>query len=162
MTKTFLILNIMILKKYIALKYLTKINLCLFHINTCSLNKNFDDLQHLLRCTKNNFDMLRVSETKITKEVSLLNNWNINNYFYKFTATKTSRGGTFRYIATHLSYKCRNNLNIYKMNKLESTFIETVNPKKSNIIKGGIYRHASMDLTDFNISYLNKLLENIS
>ena len=71
MTKTFLILNIMILKKYIALKYLTKINLCLFHINTCSLNKNFDDLQHLLRCTKNNFGMLRVSETKITKEVSL-------------------------------------------------------------------------------------------
>ena len=25
----------------------------LFHINACSLNKNFDDLQHLLSCTKN-------------------------------------------------------------------------------------------------------------
>ena len=24
----------------------------LFHINTCSLNENFDDLQHLLSCTK--------------------------------------------------------------------------------------------------------------
>ena len=77
----------------------------LFHINTCSLNKNFDDLQHLLKCKKNNFDILGVSETKITKEVSLLNNWNTNNYFYEFNATKTSRGGTFLYIATHLSYK---------------------------------------------------------
>ena len=27
--------------------------LSLFCINTCSLNKNFDDLQHLLSCTKN-------------------------------------------------------------------------------------------------------------
>ena len=27
-------------------------SLSLLHINTCSLNKNFDDLQHLLSCTK--------------------------------------------------------------------------------------------------------------
>ena len=47
-------------------------------------------------------------------------------------------------------------------NELESTFIESANPKKANIIVGVIYRHPSMDLTDFNCSYLNKLLENIS
>ena len=34
--------------------------------------------------------------------------------------------------------------------------------KKSNIIIGVIYRHPSMDLTDFNCNYLNKLLENTS
>ena len=27
-------------------------SLCLFYINPCSLNKNFDGLQHLLTCTK--------------------------------------------------------------------------------------------------------------
>ena len=27
-------------------------SLSLFHINACYLNKNFDDLQHLLSCTK--------------------------------------------------------------------------------------------------------------
>ena len=27
-------------------------SLSLFHINACSLNKNADDLQHLLNCTK--------------------------------------------------------------------------------------------------------------
>ena len=31
-----------------------------------------------------------------------------------------------------------------------------------NIIVGVIYRHPSMDLTDFNCIYLNKLLENTS
>ena len=45
---------------------------------------------------------------------------------------------------------------------MESTFIEIVNPRKSNIIVGVIYRHPSMDLADFNCNYLNKLLENIS
>ena len=34
--------------------------------------------------------------------------------------------------------------------------------KKSNIIVAVIYRHPSMDLTYFNCSYLNKLLENTS
>ena len=66
------------------------------------------------------------------------------------------------YISKHLSYKSRNDLNIYKKNEPESTFIEIVNPKKSNIIVGLIYRHSSMDLTDCNCNYFHKLLENNS
>ena len=137
-------------------------SLSLFHINACSLNKNFDDLQHLLTCTKKKIDIIAISETRITKQVSLLNNLYLNNYSFEFTPTETSEGGTLLYIANHLSYKCRKDLNIYKKNELESTFIEIVNPRKSNIIVGVIYRHPSMDLTDFNCNYLNKLLENIS
>ena len=89
-------------------------SLSLFHINACSLNKNFDDLQHLLSCTKKNFDIIAISETRTTKHVSLLNNLNLNNYSFEFTPTETSAGGTLLYIANHLSYKCRNDLNIYK------------------------------------------------
>ena len=37
-----------------------------------------------------------------------------------------------------------------------------MNPKKSNIIVGTIYKHLSMDLTDFNNNYLNNLLEKVS
>ena len=76
-------------------------------------------------------------------------NFNLNNYTFEFTPTETSTGGTHLYIANHLSYKCRNDLTIYKKNELESTFVEIVNPRKSNIIVGVIYRHPSMDLTDF-------------
>ena len=137
-------------------------SLSLFHINACSLNKNFDDHQHLLSCTEKNFDIIAINGTRITKQVSLLNNLSLNDYSFEFTPTETSAGGTLIYVANHLSYKCCNDLNIYKKNELESTFIEIVNPKKSNIIVGVIYRHPSMDLTDFNCNYLNKLLENIS
>ena len=36
-----------------------------------------------------------------------------------------------------------------------------MNPKKSNLV-GTIYKHPSMDLTDFNSNYLNNLLEKVS
>ena len=39
---------------------------------------------------------------------------NYNNYSFEFTPTETFAGDTLLYIAKHLSYKCRNDLNIYK------------------------------------------------
>ena len=131
-------------------------SLTLFHINPCSLNKNFDDLQHLLSCTKKNFDIIAISETRITKQVSLLNNLNLNHYSFEFTPTETPAGGTLLYVANHLSYKCCNDLNIYKKNELESIFIEIVNLKKSNLLVGVIYSHPSMDPADFNCNYIFK------
>ena len=77
--------------------------LFLFHINACSLNKNFDDPQYFLSCTKNFFDIVAVSETRITRNLSLLNNLNLNNYSFEFTLTETCAGGTLLYIANPLS-----------------------------------------------------------
>ena len=56
-------------------------SLSLFHLNACSLNKNFDDLQHLLSCTRKTFDIIAIIDTRIIKNISLLNNLNINNYY---------------------------------------------------------------------------------
>ena len=67
-------------------------SLSLFHVNACSLNKNFGDLQHLLNCTEKSFDIIAISETRITKQVSLSNNLNLNNYSFEFTPTETSAG----------------------------------------------------------------------
>ena len=63
-------------------------SLSLSHLNTCYLNKNFDDLQRLLSSAKNSLDIMAVTKTRITKEVHLLNNLNLNNYSYEFTSTK--------------------------------------------------------------------------
>ena len=60
-------------------------SLSLFHINACSLDKNFDYLQHLLSCTKKFFDIVAITEARITKQVSLLNNLNLNNCSFEFT-----------------------------------------------------------------------------
>ena len=54
-----------------ALKLYDKKNsLSFFHINACSLNKNFDDLEYLLKCTNKSFDIIAVRETRISKKTS--------------------------------------------------------------------------------------------
>ena len=106
----------------------------MFHINACSVSKNFDGLQHRLSCTNKNFDIIAVTETRIAKNISITNNLNIKNYYIEFTATESSAGGTLLYIANHLSYKPHQELNIYKKNELESTFIEIMNQKNQTLL----------------------------
>ena len=80
----------------------------------------------------------------------------------KFKTFSKLLAGTLLYVANHLSYKPHLDLNIYKSNELESTFIEILNPKKSNIIFDCIYKHLSVDLNDFNTNYQNNLLDKVS
>ena len=105
-------------------------SLALFHINVCSLNKNFDDHDHLLKCTNKVSDIIAATETRITKQTSLTNNINLRNYAIEFTPTESSAGELLLYIASHFSYKPYPDLNIYKSNQLESRFVEIINPKK--------------------------------
>ena len=93
-------------------------SLALFHINGCSLNKNFDDLDHLLKSTNKVFDIIAVTETRNTKQTSLTTNINLRNYAIGFTHTESSAGGTLLYIASYLPYKPRPDLNVYKANQL--------------------------------------------
>ena len=65
-----------------------------------------------------------MSETRIIKKTFLTSNINLNNYSLEFTPTESTVGGTLLYIAIHLSYKPRNDLNFYKGNQLESTFMK--------------------------------------
>ena len=90
-------------------------SLALFHINACSLNKNVNELEHLLSCTNKYFDVIDVSETRITKNISLTNNFQTRNK-QEFTATESSASDTLLYIANLLSYKPQLDLNICKSN----------------------------------------------
>ena len=109
-------------------------SLALFHINVCSLNKNFNELEHLTSCTNKNFDVIAISETRTTKNIFLTNNLTMNNFSFEFTPTESSAGCTLLYVANHLSHKPRLELNIYKSNELESAFIEILNPKKRTLL----------------------------
>jgi len=108
------------------------------------------------------FDVLGITETRIIKNKTPTSNLNINNFSFEHTPTESSAGGAMLYISNKLSYKPRNDLNIYKPLELESIFVEIINPKKSNIIIGCIYRHPIMSIENFNDFYLNPLLEKIS
>ena len=143
-------------------KLINKSSLSLFHLNTCSLSKNFEDLEYLLDSTNLNFDVIAISETRITKNKAQINHIDLTNYSYEHCPTESSAGGTLLYIRNHLLYKTRNDLNIYKSAELESTFIEIINHKKLNILVGCIYRHPVMDLNEINDYYRNELLHKLS
>ena len=75
--------------KYYAIEEMSNIeiphkneSLSLFHLNAWSVYKGLDDLQHFLTCTKNFFDIIAISETRITNYVTLSKNLNLNNYFF--------------------------------------------------------------------------------
>ena len=85
----------------------------------------------------------------------------IPGYNFEFTGTECSNGGTAIYIKKGLNYKLRKDLEIYKSKQLESTFIE-VNLKNEKILIGCVYRHPSMELSEFNSDYLANQLYALS
>ena len=60
--------------------------------------------------------------------------------------------------------KKKKDLQIYKSKELESTFVEVLEPgmSKNNMIIWCIYRHPSLELSEFNNHFLSVLLEKIS
>ena len=92
-------------------------SLSLFHINSCSLNKNFEDLEYLLKATNKTFDIIAISESRILKDTNLSKNINIYNYSVEFTPTESHAGGTLLHINNKLSYKLRQDLYNSNINK---------------------------------------------
>ena len=80
-------------------------SLFLFHISSCSLNKNFEDLEYLLKATNKSFDIIAISESRILKDTNLSKNINIYNYSIELTQTESHAGGTLLYINNKISYK---------------------------------------------------------
>ena len=127
-------------------------SLSFFHINAYLLNKHFDDLVYVLKCTNKTFAIIAVSETRISKKISAISNVNLNSYSFESTPTESSASGAVLYISNHLSYKPQTDLNMCK--KINC------NSKKSNIIVGCVYKHLNMDVLDFNY-LINQLLDKI-
>ena len=56
--------------------------------------KNFEDLEYLLHSTNLNFDVMAMSETRITKSKAESNHIDLSNYSYEHCPTESSAGGT--------------------------------------------------------------------
>ena len=73
-----------------------KSSLSLFHLNACSVAKNFEDLfEYLLDSTNLNFDVIAISETRITKNKAQINCMDLTNYSYEHYLTESSAGVLF-------------------------------------------------------------------
>ena len=138
--------------------------LSFFHLNIASLSKHKEELETSLSLLKHKFDIIALTETRIKNNATLNYDINLNGYNVCSTPTESDKGGTLIYITNSLKYRERKDLDeiMYKEYDLEATFLEIINTDSKNIICGCIYRHPKMDLDDFNINHLNKLLEKIN
>ena len=129
----------------------TSPNRSFFHLNISSLTFHLDELLVLTAENKLNFDFLGISETHIKLNRNSLNPVSMPGYNIEHTTTESSNGGTLLYIKQGINYKLKKALQIYKSKELESSFVEVLEPgiPRNNMITGCIYRHTSMELSEF-------------
>ena len=133
-----------------------------FHMNISSLCHNFDELQTLLARINIKSNIIGITETRLKKHSIRNINIDLNGYAIEHTPTEASCGGARLYIDSSLNHLVRNYLKLYKKRELESVFIEIINPEGKNLIVVCIYRHPSMNPTEFIDSYLSELIQKLS
>ena len=82
----------------------------LFHVNTRSLSKNFDQLQNVLSAAKIDFDLIGITETKQQVDKDFLVNVNITGYHMYTQPSKSNAGGVAIYIKNNLDHFIRDDL----------------------------------------------------
>ena len=124
-------------------------------MNVCSLTKKFDDFNILLSDLNVSFD---ITETRIKKDSPSPINLQLSNYSTEHIPTESTAGGPLLYISKRLSYQLRNDLRLYEPVQIESTFIEIICSKSTNVIVGCIYKHLTLPINDFTNDFISLLL----
>ena len=132
-------------------------------MNIHSIQLHFEELKLMLQLLNFKFDILAITETKIEKGIDPIIDITLDGYHKPVgTPTEATKGGVLLYVSNSLNYKPRNDLNIYESKKIESMFIEIINPKCANSVIGTIYRHPSMSGDEFNNDFLKVLTHKLN
>ena len=133
------------------------------HLNISSLSKHFDNFTTFLSSLHHHFKVIAITESRILKG-SYQPNFNLEGYHHYSTPTEAKAGGTMLLLSNTINSSSRPDLDkfLYKPKLLESTFAEISLPKQSNIIVGSIYKHPSLNISEFEIDHLSPLLDKIS
>ena len=134
----------------------------LFHLKINFLSFHSDELESLISKSKNDFQIIGISETRLKKTQETSTNIHLENYNIVHAPTESANGGLLLYIKKAINYKLRPDLMIYKKRELESAFIEIIQKDSKNIAVGCIYRHPCLQQKEFNDEYLKPLLEKLT
>ena len=110
--------------KVIAVLHL---NMAVLHLNISSLGSHINELKLLLSSLNLNFDIICMSESRITKSNLPSSNIHIPGYNIEQTPAESSAGGSLIYISQKLSYKTGliskyTTLNIWNPHSLRYSF----------------------------------------
>ncbi len=138
----------------------------IFHTNISSISKNLENVEILMSNIDHKFDILAFSETWHTKDnderIKQLNIEGFHNYEGQFGNNR--KGGCGFFVAEHLSYSIRTDLNkSYKDSdcEFEAFWIEVENKLKANSIFGVLYNHPRKNTSAF-LDYLQSIFAKIN
>ena len=137
-------------------------DLSITHLIISSLASHIHELKLFLSLLKFSFDIICISEIRISKHNLQTININIPGHNIEHTPTESKAERTLIYMSEKISYKIRNDLNIYNPKQLESIFIEIPRPDLPGGIVGTIYKLPSMNVSTFNVEFFAPLLKNLN
>ena len=130
-------------------------------MNVTSLSFHFDELESLLSKSKNDFQIIGISEARLNKTQEITPYIQLKNYNIEHVPIESAKGGVLQYIQKAINYKLRRDLMIYKKRETESVSIKIIQKDSKNIVVGSIYRHPCMQQNEFNDEYLKPLSEKL-
>ena len=77
----------------------------LFHLNINSLSFYIDELESLISKSKNVFQIIDISETRLKKTQETITNNQLENYNIEHVPTESANGGVLLYIKKSINYK---------------------------------------------------------
>ena len=108
------------------------------HNNLRSLQRNFENFHtHVLIELDFEFDIIGISETKITKANEPLSNVHLDRYNFEYVPTPLASGGVCLNIKSNFNYSV---IKQTYTRAFQALWIEIHVPKKKNIICGIVYR----------------------
>ena len=137
-------------------------DLSIIHLNISSLASHIPELKLFLSLFKVSFDVICISENRISKHNLPTININIPGYYNEHTPSRFKAGGTLIYISEKISYKIHSDQNIYNPKQLESICIEILRPNLPAGIVGTIYKHPSINVSILNAEFFTPLLKNLN
>ena len=106
----------------------------ILHINIVSLSAHIDELKTLLSFLDHPFDVIGISETKISEQRHITTNISLDGYIFENTPTETHYGGVGLFIKNGINYNKRLDLSKSLHGISESIFVELsgANGKKNS------------------------------
>ena len=136
-------------------------DLSILHLNISSISADIDDLRAFLNLVNHKFDVICISESRISTKHPQTTNIDLRGFNIEQTSTESYAGGTLIYISQNLSYKPRKDLQIYYPKEVESTFSEALIPNKKSHLIGVVYKHPSLKHYKFNSNFMTTPLEKL-
>ena len=107
-------------------------DMSILHLSISSISAHIDDLRTFLNLAHHKFDIICISESRISLKHLQTTNIDLPGLKMELTPTESSAGGTLIFISQSLSYKPRKDLHIYCPKELEATFIKLLIPNRQS------------------------------